>query len=168
MTNTCKRCGRPQHWGLIDSGRYAPPQGSICSGEGGLECVTTERDHLEARIIRTEMKSAERIAADVLVSAELREAWATCPSHLDRFEAVASLYAGRYGRLAPGKSDVGRDSNDPENMARFEAWASSPLALYDASMMIARLEDRERELVAVLDEHDIVDPEDTRKKAVFS
>ena len=109
--------------------------------------LAADLDAIGRESVRAVEKGERWEEARKRVGKELIEAWQTCPSHLDRFEAVASLFYGRFGRLAPGKSDVFCDSNDPENCATFAAWSNSSLALYDAAMRIARLEAREKELV---------------------
>lgn len=44
---------------------------------------------------------------------------------LFEFERLGELYYQEFGRLRPGKDDPGRDSNDPENVAQYEAWSKA-------------------------------------------
>ena len=63
---------------------------------------------------------------------------------IERFEAVAELYAHRYGRLAPGKSEPMkelRSSGDPENIKQYDEWRKT-LAFDDAIKKIVFLEKR--------------------------
>jgi len=43
-------------------------------------------------------------------------------SHTERFEIIGDLYYADTGFLRPGKSDPMRDTNDSENVERFEQW----------------------------------------------
>ena len=70
---------------------------------------------------------------------------------LTRFEIVGDLYYARFHRLRPGKSDVLRDSSEPENCAQFENWLQTS-AFTDAIDQIATLEEVKKNLAQLLEE----------------
>jgi hypothetical protein len=60
----------------------------------------------------------------------------------ERFEIIGELYAARYKRLRPGKSEAietGRDSSSEENHSLFENWFATQ-AFSDAIERIADMD----------------------------
>ena len=69
------------------------------------------------------------------------------------FEAQASLYCKRHGRLAPGKSEpmeTGADSGDDENRLQFDNWKAIH-AYVDALNHICTLQKAIEEVDSLLD-----------------
>jgi len=83
----------------------------------------------------------------------VKQTWEGC-DHLARFEAVASVYYRRFGRLYPGKAEpMGfESSNSPENNAQVEAWHQTGLAFLDMSLEVARLQAKVEALERRLDD----------------
>lgn len=69
------------------------------------------------------MASREKMLEEAL--RELRSVCFDRRDALTEFERLGELYYQEFGRLRPGKDDPGRDSNDPENVAQYEAWSKA-------------------------------------------
>ena len=69
------------------------------------------------------MASREQMLEEAL--RELRSVCFDRRDALTEFERLGELYYQEFGRLRPGKDDPWRDSNDPENVAQYEAWSKA-------------------------------------------